>query len=113
MPSELSIAQSLFDEGNDKRALPHLQETINKSNDADVIDTAAALAERIRDRTEGRLKRRAATVVEGRAWAHRRIKESTFGLVATINFVGLGNASVTLRPPMEQPAERVTKEAET
>jgi putative oligomerization/nucleic acid binding protein len=114
VPSALSVAQTLFDEGNDKGALHHLEAAIESYN-AEVIDSAGALAEKIRDRTGGRVKRRAETLIERRAQEHYRVTSSVFELVATINFEGIGAAAVTLtsgRVPTS-PTERVTKEAET
>lgn len=99
-------------EGNDKGALDDL-ERAKTTWDIDRLEAIAGLAGEIRDRNEGRIKRRAELLVAELRDGRSRIAMRTFKRVATINFPTLGHANVMLASSNEVPADRVVREAET
>jgi hypothetical protein len=107
----LSAARELFEADNDKAALSHLERSID-SYDINVLNETVALAEKIRDRNDGRTRRRAEALLRRKHAETSRIQSHAFTLTATINFDGLGAATVDLSRGAN-PTERVVQEAET
>jgi hypothetical protein len=110
--SELNVATRKAADGDDKGALCNLGRA-KASWDIDCLEVIAGLAEDIRDRNEGKIRRRAESLLAELKFDRSRIATRTFKRVATIDFPTVGHANVMLESSPEVPAERVVREAET
>jgi hypothetical protein len=106
-------AHELFDAGRDKQALAELvREKRLAGYNTDHLTSLIELARAIERRSEGRLKRKAAGVVDDLGTSLREAERAHFRLRYQVHFEDLEAAMVSLRHE-PTPNEGLSKEAET
>jgi hypothetical protein len=106
-------AHQLFEAGRDKQALAELmREKRLAGSDTDRIASLIELASAIQRRSEGRLKRKAASLVNDLSARLREAERAHFRLRYQVHFDDLEVAMVSLRHE-PTPNQQLSKEAET